>query len=106
MIDATTAVDLMTLHRRIEALEEYIYSVHRGAELPIDTELVDGQQSGRFSDFFDHAENAITTHARRALVRKTIDSHDMDATGRVGSYHTFVVQDSNGDWLAVSGWVF
>lgn len=94
------------LERRISQLEEYIRSVPMGREISIETEITDGDLAGRLSDMYGMGANAITSHQERILARKTITSKDIDDSGRMGSYHSFVVQDSNGVWLSVSGWVF
>ena len=96
---------IASLERRIAQLEEYIGSVPMGDEISIETEITDGDLAGRLSDMYDLGENAIEDHKERILVRKTVTSKDMDDTGRIGVYHNFVVQDSNGDWKSVSGWV-
>lgn len=93
------------LAQRIAALEAYIASIRIGDEAHIETEITDGNHSGRLSDQYEFGEDAIDGHQARIIARKTVRSYDMDDTGRVGSYHNFVVQDSNGEWLSVSGWV-
>jgi len=97
---------IMSLERRISQLEEYIRSVPLGSEISIESEITDGNYAGRLSDQYEMGENAIDDHQERILARKTMSSKDIDDTGRMGAYHSFIVQDSNGIWLSVSGWVF
>ena len=91
----------------IRKLQEQIAALmpRTGGRQTLDGPLVDQEHSGNMSDAFEHGTKGTDGHVTHRLCHRAQRAYYIDPSGRVGKDWTHIVQASNEEWLAVSGWV-
>ena len=107
MSQAEMESTILQLKQQVASLQEQIQSVapRTGTKEGMFHPILDANHVGYWDDLFIHGSKAIAGPKVTGLTHKAQRCYHQDPSGRIGKDWVHIVQASNGEWLAVSGWV-